>query len=1621
MDGYGQDCNITSKANDILPDKLCAPVSVDWKVTYRGVNNAGTIVEFQFDWDDGNPAQTVVATDNGGGEWEYTHSHVYPIGGDKCNYEPSVVLVVNGVVCTSSIQVQKVTVWDTDDLNGGEMLIDPLVFPICVGNDGTVTFVDNSQWNCTPPDENDVPNERKRWIQWIYGTGGTNINTALVNGVLETYPFRSSIDVTTEPILGPSPPINTADPIYVPNGYNVGDFFEVTLRNWNFCNPYDDPDIPGPPADLVNGDNDPVITTAIALIVDIPDGTVNPAGPFCANEDPVTLAAVTPGGIWSGPGIVDANTGEFDPSIAGPGSHTIDYLVLDANSCSATGQLLIEVREAPLADITSGSPALLCPGIQLTLDGNPSLGVTPYTHLWTGDVTPLNNVNIQTPDFLTNVEGTYELVYRVTDSNSCFDEDTIVVIVDSVGINFTNKYIELCQGINEQLEPNPYGGSGVFVEHQWSGDRIDLLSATNVENPVFNATEAGVFKFDYYVKDSHGCDDADSIVVEVFEQPVSNAGLDSKACGLRYDFAAVPSVGLGTWQVVSGPGSAAFFDVNDALTQVVVDVYGDYVFSWSEDNSGCLDSDEVTISFVEVPAPVVMEDTDTCGLKHILSSVPDIGIGNWKQVEGPGVSVFGDATLAITDVEVDQAGFYRYAWVEYNNGCEAGDTVAIEFFPLVVAGVDPFDNVGCSPLNINLTNASQNADTYLWDFGDGFGSNLEDPEHTYSNPLQVPVDYRLKLFASSNNGCKDSISYDITVNPSTISKFDNDPTPGCSPLLVDFTNESIGATVYEWSFGDGSPIESDEDVSHVFVNSEDFVQAYEVKLMVDNAYGCRDTSSTYITVYPLVGYDFTAEPIEGCHPLKVEFVADPGAYSYKWDFDNGTELSGTSSTSHIFENTTASSLSFNVHLYTSSAFGCKDTAQSIITVNPSPVSQFTYAPTEGCAPLNVEFVNSSSGANLSHWYFGDGNTITLPDAGSVSHVYINDELDTKNMTAKLVVENTYGCMDSTNALIRVFPKVTASISDGGNGCSPHVETILNNSEGATMFSWDYGDGNTSNAYNGTNEYVNNGASSETYLVELIAESSFGCADTAFTNVVVSPSPKSLFTVNPKDGCSPLLVDFDNSSTGAETSWWYFGDGQSTEEVGSASVEHVYVNEEYSLVNYTAKLVVGNSYECLDSLEAVIQVYPKVNASISDGSSGCSPFEESFINNSEGANGFLWDFGDGNTSTSFNGRNLYENNSLDDKLYPVSLIASSSYGCSDTAYTNVEVFKTPAPSFTVDPKSQQMPNSTVVIENTTPESDWSYIWLFGDGNSSEAKNPDKYTYGRSGDFEIKLIVEGDNCKDSTIQAIEILPSMPVLDYGPDTLGCPPLTVNFYNNSIDAHTYLWDFGDGNISTEKEPTHIYYTSGNYNVNLLIEGPGGIAESDEVQVIVFDKPVADFEVRPNRVKLPQTVSFINKSEGASSYLWDFGDGNTSEEFSVQYQYQQAGVYDVILKVENDKGCIDERIVRSAVTAEEAGQIRFPNAFTPNPQGSNGGAYTPGERENYVFYPFVQEGVVEYDFKVFSRWGELIFESNDVKIGWDGYYRGKLCTQGVYIWKVVCKYSNGTIETQTGDVTLFR
>jgi hypothetical protein len=199
--GYAQSCDYSNGQNDDwIFNKRCAPVTVERIVTFRGVDDGGTgNVSIYFDWGDGSDPEIISASELTTGNWQASATHIYPKNGDRCNYYAEAFLMVDGVLCTSSGQGQTATVWDIDNENGGELNISPVVFPICVGNDGSVRFTDVSQWNCTPPDEEDTPNNKNRWTQWIYGTGSTSIIDATVGGVGYSWPHRGSVEYYPEP------------------------------------------------------------------------------------------------------------------------------------------------------------------------------------------------------------------------------------------------------------------------------------------------------------------------------------------------------------------------------------------------------------------------------------------------------------------------------------------------------------------------------------------------------------------------------------------------------------------------------------------------------------------------------------------------------------------------------------------------------------------------------------------------------------------------------------------------------------------------------------------------------------------------------------------------------------------------------------------------------------------------------------------------------------------------------------------------------------------------------------------------------------------------------------------------------------------------------------------------------------------------------------------------------------------------------------------------------------------------------------------------------------------------------------------------------------------------------
>lgn len=255
----------------------------------------------------------------------------------------------------------------------------------------------------------------------------------------------------------------------------------------------------------------------------------------------------------------------------------------------------------------------------------------------------------------------------------------------------------------------------------------------------------------------------------------------------------------------------------------------------------------------------------------------------------------------------------------------------------------------------------------------------------------------------------------------------------------------------------------------------------------------------------------------------------------------------------------------------------------------------------------------------------------------------------------------------------------------------------------------------------------------------------------------------------------------------------------------------------------------------------------------------------------------------------------------------------------------------------------------------------------------------------------------------------------------TEGCVPLKIRFICTTADVDSYRWTFGDGGVSHDKTPEWIFDVDGEYKVTLEVFSGNRLAGTSTEVIKVRPRPAANFEISPEKAVIPDDmIRYINYSTDAVRYLWDFGDGNYSEQFEPQHRYNKYGQYNVKLTALNEYGCSDSILVLNAFAGSKY-FIEFPNAFIPNPDGPSTGLYSSKSDEMAeVFHP-VYSGVTEYQLKIFSKIGILIFESNDINIGWDGYINGQLSNSGVYIWKVRGKYRNGEIFTKMGDVTLLK
>lgn len=989
--------------------------------------------------------------------------------------------------------------------------------------------------------------------------------------------------------------------------------------------------------------------------------------------------------------------------------------------------------------------------------------------------------------------------------------------------------------------------------------------------------------------------------------------------------------------------------------------------------------------------------------------------------------------------------------VRNDEGCPATESHDVEVFPIVKADYTPSVTVGCSDLTVNFTNTSTGGSLiYLWDFDNGQSASTQDATQTFVNRGSSDKTFTVKLKTINPQGCKDSIEQNITVHPKVESHFVFAQQSPCTPFNIDLTNTSLNGNTFRWitTYNGDTTTYNKNTFTYLIDNTTlNTILTDTIKLVtLDAATGCIDSSYRLLTIYPRVVSRFDVDKTRGCNPLTVNITNNSsGLAIYLWEFgDGGTSVSASPGSHQYSHPDKDKSRQYTLKLTATNSFGCKSYKDTVLTVYPLVKADFQWDNFKGCTPLTININNSSTSALYRYrWDFGDGSAITYVEQPGL-HTYVNPTnsppvIQTPVITLRTSYVNDTTCIDSLKLPVQVYPHIYPEFTGNLEGCHPLRVTFNNQTVSYSAnndYRWDLGTGVNSLdkdpvfTYNNTDKYIDS-----TFVVKLISKSEHGCVDSVTHNVIVHPKPFAAMELTGEYiSCPPFDVEIDNNSLGTNLTYIYdFGDGTDSTTTSGANMWHTFDNLGSQTQPYQIKLKVETEFGCNDSVHQTVYVFPHVFADFApSGIEACSPFEVKLENKSTNARFFRWDFDDGISSSLPNPTHSFLNFDETDKVYYVKLDAWSEFNCADADTQQITVWATPIANIAIEPPLQVFPNATFKIYNqSSPAADsWSYSWDFDDNQFSNQKNPGTHTYLRWGPkedgfkYHVTMKVESPHCQDADTSVIYLLPTEPLALFSSDIdSACSPLIVHFINSSMYADSYFWEFGDGTTSTEREPIHKFTEPGYYTVKLTVKGDGG--ERFYYKIFrVYENPKADFAVYPQRVMLPDAkVHVYNLSKNFTRCRWDLGDGTQTLERDPVHVYEDLGEFKISLwaymDYENDV-CVDSVSKFPAVWVEGVGYVRFPNAFKPNPAGPNGGAYDAIDYKNEVFHPY-HFGVVEYKLMIFSRWGEQLFTSTDINIGWDGYVNGKLAQQGVYMWRAIGKFTNGKHFDMKGNVTLLR
>jgi len=1296
-------------------------------------------------------------------------------------------------------------------------------------------------------------------------------------------------------------------------------------------------------------------------------------------KDSTVLSANTPivgTGLWTVITGAATFTDETDPNTAVQNLSQGDNILrwtLSNGICNTIDEVTISNN---IVDANAGVDQILCDrtttlGAELSLTGVGNWSVISGSAAFVN-----NNLNNTTVTGLS--QGENILAWNIN-NNGCISIDSVSIINDSpsesdagddqvIAVDFTT------------LQANiPIVGTG-----SWS---LISGSAVIIDPALYNTNVTGLALGDNIFRWTivhNSCTSYSDVVITNFMSTATDAGPDQTICS---DETALvgnePVFGFGEWSVIQG--AAIFVDNSDPYTEVSGLAKGDNILQWSVWENGWT-SDDVVITNDSPTLPNAGLDQTLCIDSTFLSgNEPVVGSGKWTVISGSGT--FENDTIYNTKVTNLSNGKNKFKWTITNKSCSFSDIVIItnDLPTIADAGIDQISCLG----EVTLTPNTPSFGIGEWSVQSGSAS------FSGNEATNLAIGPNILRWTIVSNSCSSYDDVTITNNEPSNANAGANKVICYDSIYLAANTPIVGTGIWTIQSGSATILDVNDPTSKV----TDLNQGINVFRWTITYNGC--TKYDEVTINNAFIEATTGLDQEICSETTILEANSPDAGAGTWSVLGG---SGAAIFDDLHQpDTRVSGLDkgANILRWTITNESCVSYSDVVIT-NNLPTEAFA-GPNEAICDDNTLLNANTPIVGIGEWSILSGSA-TITDVNNANSNINN--LDYGVNTLRWTITNG-SCASSDEVVISNNSTIVSNAGIDQSLCTDSV-VLYANAPANGIGNWAVVSGSATfidnNDYN--TQVINIGKGTN-ILRWVISNGECVSSDEV---TIINNSPSNAIAGGDQTICGNT-TNLQANTPSVGTGLWSLVSGAATFE--NRSQNNTLVTGLNPGTNTLRWSITNNGCTLYD--DVVIFNDLPYEADAGSDFDICGTETPLFANDPVIGSG-QWTVISG--SATFNDASQFD-----------AIVSNLGFGANtlrwtieyDNCTTYDEIVVTNNKMNIYAGVDQTVNTSGTLLAANNPSSGTGKWTVLGGTGTFANQNSAITQVSNLGPglntFRWSVVINGCTSYDDVAVIYNVPPTASFVVTKLE--GCPPLEAYFINNSLDNLSFVWDFGDGTSSDQVTVKHVYTEPGTYSPSLTVISEEGEIIVKDTLITVFAQPKADFIIVNKQVYIPEEEAiFINSSTDAVNYQWEFGEGGLSADSDPRYIYKEEGKYDIILHAWSDKNCYDSTKIASGVEVIESGTIIFPNAFTPNTNGPSGGYYNSNDFTNDVFYP-IGEGIENYHLEIFNKWGAMVFESSDINIGWDGYYKEELLNEGVYVWKVTGNYNNGKNFQKVGTVLL--